>query len=134
MTNLFHKADEQNRKAARVLQGLTPEPRQPSPVPQYANPERIWVKMFSYRDAVVTQSPTLDGTEYVRADIVRPSPTVEAEKIAKKIADQLFVAGSGQEGDHLQIVTGTPPNDVYLAGWCKKAVVDVIAAALKEHQ
>ncbi len=43
-----------------------------SPRPaQYANPERIWVKIFSYRDAIVTQSPTLGAVKYVRGDIAQ---------------------------------------------------------------
>lgn len=60
-------------------------------------------------------------------------PTTAAEAAAREIANALLTTGSGRKGDHLQIVEGTPPNSVYLAGWCEQAIVDQVAAIISKH-
>lgn len=56
----------------------------------------------------------------------------EASSLAKRIADDLFVNGMGQEAERLVLtVDGPPTRD--LGGWCKAAVVDRISGILMER-
>lgn len=52
-------------------------------------------------------------------------------KIAKRIAEYLFVNGQRQEAKRL-VLTSSKGKD--LGGWCKKAVVDIIVKQLKESR
>lgn len=51
----------------------------------------------------------------------------QAERMAQRIADRLFVNGFGERAERLQL-RGVDERD--LGGWCRKAAEDQIIAAL----
>lgn len=60
----------------------------------------------------------------------------QLRKRAEEVTEYLFVNGQGDRATHLQLreeQRGKSPHEArYIGGWCKGAVKDAIAAALRE--
>jgi hypothetical protein len=54
---------------------------------------------------------------------------MDAKKLAENIADKLFTNGNGDNALRLELKS---LDHKYLGGWCKQAVIDVIAQALEQ--
>ena len=60
------------------------------------------------------------------------TPPKTTRQLATRIADHLFVNGSGEQAERLVLeIPGKPGAS---GGWCKRAVVDVIARHLDEAE
>jgi hypothetical protein len=58
---------------------------------------------------------------------------MNARQIAKQIAEELFVDGSGQKADRLALMQGqSPDREHYLGGWSKSAATSVIERVLTQ--
>ena len=51
-------------------------------------------------------------------------------KLAKRIADYLFINGAGQQADRLVLML---PDERDGGGWCKQAAMDQIDRAIREE-
>lgn len=56
----------------------------------------------------------------------------KARRLARKIASELFTGAFDEEADRLALVH-KEGDSARMSGWCKRAVIDVIKEAIKDH-